>query len=254
MTPPDLDAALQNLARVPILLVAADFDGTLAPIVSDPADARAHAESLDALNSLAAIPNTHVAIISGRAISDLAPRVAAVHHALLVGSHGAERPPHRAPPPDAPHAAALDPLLRVIREAAANLPGALVENKPTAVAFHYRNADPARAAESVTALLDAARQHPAIHARHGKMVLEFSATRADKGAALTALRNATHASAALFLGDDLTDEDAFRTLSPPNIAIKIGPGPTTAPHRLPDTLAITPLLHSLITLRTNTRA
>ncbi|HVS73009.1 MAG TPA: trehalose-phosphatase [Phycisphaerae bacterium] len=249
MTLPDLDAALRDLAREPILLVAADFDGTLAPIVSDPADARAHAESLAALNALAALPNTHVAIISGRALADLAPRVAAVQHALLVGSHGAELPPHLASPPDPALAAALDPILRLVREAAANLPGALVETKPTAVAFHYRNADPAAAADSVTALLDAARHHPTIHTRHGKMVLEFSTTRADKGAALTALRNATHASAALFLGDDLTDEDAFRTLPPPNLPLKIGPGPTTAPHRLPDTLSIPPLLQTLTKLR-----
>lgn len=86
----DLPTQLDTLARAPILLVATDFDGTIAPIVSDPVTAEADREALVALKSLAATPQTHVAIVSGRSLSDLASRTHELNDAHLVGSHGSE--------------------------------------------------------------------------------------------------------------------------------------------------------------------
>ncbi|MEO6822062.1 MAG: trehalose-phosphatase, partial [Candidatus Nanopelagicales bacterium] len=103
--PDGLRAALQQIAQVPYLLVCIDFDGTLAPIVEDPAQARALPQSVSALLRLAGLPDTTTAVVSGRALRDLAllsglsglsglstasglsglpPRV------QLVGSHGSE--------------------------------------------------------------------------------------------------------------------------------------------------------------------
>ena len=81
---------LRSLAQTPILLVATDYDGTLSPIVDDPLQARPSRESSVALRSLAELANTHVAIISGRALRDLAALSRFPEEIHLVGSHGSE--------------------------------------------------------------------------------------------------------------------------------------------------------------------
>jgi trehalose 6-phosphate phosphatase len=73
--PEALEAAVDRLSREPVLLVASDFDGTMAPIVENPEDARPHREAIVALTLLASLPRTHVAVISGRALSDLSAMV-----------------------------------------------------------------------------------------------------------------------------------------------------------------------------------
>ena len=86
----ELRRALAQLARTPRLLVACDYDGTLAPIVPDPQRAVPLPETVTALRALAALPATTTAVISGRALRDLAvlSRLPAEVH--LVGSHGSE--------------------------------------------------------------------------------------------------------------------------------------------------------------------
>jgi len=86
----DLDLALEAIARVPILLVATDYDGTLSPIVANPDDARPVRESIIALRALASLSGTHCAVISGRSLSDLANLSALDGQVMLVGSHGSE--------------------------------------------------------------------------------------------------------------------------------------------------------------------
>ncbi|WP_324607103.1 trehalose-phosphatase, partial [Saccharomonospora iraqiensis] len=85
--PAELRRAIVQIARTPRLLVACDYDGTLAPITTQPEDARARPESVGALRSLAALHETTTAVISGRALRDLAilSRLPAEVH--LVGSH-----------------------------------------------------------------------------------------------------------------------------------------------------------------------
>src|SRR6266851_2053845 len=86
---PSLDERLSHLATTPVLLVACDYDGTLAPIVSDPGTARPLPEAVSALRALAILADTNVALISGRALHDLA---------LL----SRLRPPRRADRPGSP--------------------------------------------------------------------------------------------------------------------------------------------------------
>ena len=90
MSAEDVDARLRELARVPVLLVACDYDGTLAPIIDNPDEARPLRESVAALRQLAAMPDTHVAVISGRALRDLAALSRLPEEIHLVGSHGTE--------------------------------------------------------------------------------------------------------------------------------------------------------------------
>ena len=87
---PALRSAVGLIARVPQLLVACDYDGTLAPIVEDPSDAKPLPEAVAAVRALAALPQTTVAVVSGRALRDLATLSRLPSEVHLVGSHGSE--------------------------------------------------------------------------------------------------------------------------------------------------------------------
>ncbi len=86
----DLGEQLRQLARVPSLLIACDYDGTVAPLVDDPMDARANRDSVSAMRALAELANTHVTVISGRSLRDLAALSRFPEEIRLVGSHGRE--------------------------------------------------------------------------------------------------------------------------------------------------------------------
>ena len=83
----------------------------------------------------------------------------------------------------------------------------------------------------------------------GKDVIELAVVEVGKGAALEILRGAAGATAVLFVGDDVTDEDAFRVLGPGDMGVKVGAGASLAPWRLPDPDAVVDLLARLATLR-----
>jgi len=236
---PELDERLEALAQAPILLVATDFDGTLAPIVSVPEQAEANREALVALRMLSELPQTHVAVISGRAMRDLAQRAGDAGNVHLVGSHGSEFEPGLSLPlPDS----AKDLVSAITQEAgaiAARFPGAHVEQKPAALAFHYRNVDEKLSEAVVEAVVRAFGDRPGVFVRHGKRVVELSVVKTDKGSALQRLRQRIGATGVLFIGDDLTDEDAFTVLSGSDVAVKVGAGPTSAPFRIADTVEVT---------------
>jgi hypothetical protein len=135
----DLLQRLTELAASPVLLVASDFDGTLAPIVSRPDLARADASAADAIGAIARLDHSHAAVISGRGRDELSRLCGDNTDLWLVGSHGAEFPGFPMPPFD------HDDLARVAeafeRSAESRLgikSGAVVERKPAGVAFHYR--------------------------------------------------------------------------------------------------------------------
>jgi trehalose 6-phosphate phosphatase len=226
--PADLTRALDGLAATPRLLVVSDFDGTLAPIVSDPSAARALPASAEALTALAELPDTDAALVSGRALGvlrELSAMPAAVH---LVGSHGAEFNTGFT------HDVDEELLARIVaelREIAADRPGVTVETKPASVALHVRNASPADGEAALAAAKEAATAWDA-QATAGKAVLEFAVISTDKGEAVDILREQTGASAVIFLGDDVTDEKAFRRMRDGDVGVKVGPGESLAVYRV----------------------
>ncbi len=236
MLPVDLQRALDSVARVRGLLVTCDFDGTLAPIVSNPADARMLPDAAAALTALADLPDTAVALVSGRALGVLRTLSAVPPGIHLVGSHGAEFDTGFA------HDIDGDLLRRIIaelNEIAADKPGVTVETKPASVALHVRNASPADG----EAALEAARQASLswdAHTTAGKAVLEFAVISTDKGEAVDTLRDQTGSAAVVFLGDDVTDEKAFARLRDGDVGIKVGDGETAAEFRVasPDDVAV----------------
>ena len=233
---------------MPRLLVACDYDGTMAPIVANPDDARPLAESAAALRELAALPSTTAALISGRALRDLATLSRMPAEVHLVGSHGSEF--------DTGFVHAIDDaaktLLGRIKDAlsaiAAEFPGVAIEIKPASVALHVRNADPADAKEAQEKA-HAVSQHWDAQITEGKAVLEFAVIQTDKGQALDILRHQEGASATIFIGDDVTDEKAFRRLHGPDIGIKVGDGETLAGYRIESPEEVAAVLECLLESR-----
>ena len=245
----ELRAALGRVARVPQLLVACDYDGTLAPLVDDPARAEPLPEAVAAIRALATLPQTTVAVVSGRALRTLAALSRLPSEVHLVGSHGSEF--------DLGFIQRLAPelielhgrLLAELRKISSDHPGVRLEVKPASVAVHMRGADRV-VTESV---LDAVRRGPTtwpdIHVTHGKEVVELSLIATDKGAAVGTLRVQASASAVLYLGDDITDENAFAQLHGPDVSIKIGPGDTRAAYRVDEPIDAVRVLGLLLEMR-----
>jgi trehalose-phosphatase len=237
------------------LLVALDFDGTLAPLRDDPMTSRMAPGGEAVVARLAATAGVRVALVSGRAMGQLLQLVDLPVGTLLVGSHGAERARVTATGLDRDIAALsdeqADALASLGGRAAAiarGRDGVWVETKPAAVVVHTRLATPdvaAAATAEALALAGAAGIRPL----HGKDVVELPVLDADKGSALTALRAELGAATVLYAGDDVTDEHAFAVLRTGDVAIKVGAGPTRAGYRAasPDELvaALTVLAESL---------
>jgi trehalose-phosphatase len=232
---------IQELALVPRLLVASDFDGTLAEIVEDPDLAVPLARSKAALEALAGLEDTTVAVISGRRRSDLVQRF---DHPgfVLIGEHGAD---HGSPP--GPETPALARARKLIDSAVGATPGARAEHKARAVGFHYRTVtDPWAMVES---LRRQAMDIDGIKIVEGKAILELTDSPVDKGAALAELRRSLAVDRALFMGDDVTDETAFAVLEPGDVGIHVGVGPTMADATVPNPSALADLLEALFVAR-----
>ncbi len=242
--PAGLTAALRDLAARRPLLVASDYDGVLAPLVGDPSAAVPSPGIGDALARVAGAAGVTVALVSGRGVDDLRTVSGLTGPYRWVGSHGAEY----GGPLTGELAGRRDALADRMAPLVAAVPGARLEVKPASVAVHVRQvADPAAAA-ALLAAADAAAD-PSLTKKPGKAVLELAVTDADKGSAVTRLREELGAAAVVYLGDDLTDEDVFRRLGDGDVGVKVGEGETAAGHRVADpdaALAVLRLLGDLL--------
>lgn len=238
--PDDLRVALSRLAGRRPLLVASDYDGVLSPLVGVPSEAVPERGAAEALARVAEADGVTVALVSGRGLADLQGVSGFTGPYTWVGSHGAEF--------DGPVAPEIterrDALAALLEPRVAAVPGARLEVKPASVAVHVRQV-PDRAAAA--ALLAEARAvaDPSLTMKPGKEVLELALTGADKGSVVRRLREECRAAAAMYLGDDVTDEDAFRALDPDDVTVKIGEGDTAARFRVPDTPTVVELLNEL---------
>jgi trehalose 6-phosphate phosphatase len=237
---PDLSAALRDVAGRRPLLIASDYDGVLSPIVPVPSEAVPSPGVAEALARLAAADGVTVALVSGRGVADLQTVSGFSGPFRWVGSHGAEF--------DAPVPPELterrDDLVARLRPLVAAVPGGYLEVKPVSVAVHVRQVADRAAAAELLAQAEAAADS-SLTRKPGKEVLELALTAADKGGVVRRLRNECAARAAMYLGDDVTDEDAFRALEPGDVTVKVGDGETAARYRVPDTGAVVELLTEL---------
>ena len=255
-----LAGAVRELAAADRLLLALDFDGTLAPFVDTPKSARALPEAKAALDRLERMPDTWVAYVSGRPLSSLETVTEADADALLIGSHGVEvrfgRDGVSLDLTDEERAS-LAGLGEVLGALVESVPDTRLEVKPVGFGVHYRLLDPERGQEVVTRAAEAAAAiSDQLTVRDGKDIIEFSVRGANKGDGIQRLREYTKATAVLFAGDDVTDEDGFAVLRPAggaaegaDVGIKVGDGATAAQFRVADERAIATLLTLLADAR-----
>ncbi|MFG1639154.1 trehalose-phosphatase [Amycolatopsis sp. NPDC049252] len=249
--PAELRRAIVQIARTPRLLVACDYDGTLAPITLNPDEARPLPESVGALRSLAGLHETTTAVISGRALRDLATLSRLPSEVNLVGSHGSEF--------DIGFIHALDEKARELHrrleaeleQLVLDVPGVSLEVKPASIAVHVRRAEHEAGRRVLSAVHNGPSRWEGVSTTDGKEVVELAVVQTDKGRALDILRHQVGATAAIFLGDDVTDEKAFARLSGPDLGIKVGDGETLAGFRVPDTVDVALVLGFLLEERRN---
>jgi trehalose-phosphatase len=247
----ELRRAIVQIARTPRLLVACDYDGTLAPIVENPDEARPMTESVGALRSLAALHETTTAVISGRALRDLATLSRLPAEVHLVGSHGSEFDIGFVHALDNDAKALHRRLETELERITDDTAGVQLEIKPASIAVHTRRAE-ADVAELVNSQV---RQGPCtwdgVQVTEGKAVIELAVVQTDKGGALDTLRHQVGATAAVFVGDDVTDEKAFARLSGPDLGVKVGDGETLAAFRITDPVQVGMVLAFLLEERRN---
>lgn len=220
MQPLFSDAGLERLDDVvhERLLCAFDFDGTLAPLVPVPDDAHLPDGIRERLLQLA--HHAPLAIITGRGVDDIRPRLGFAPD-FLVGNHGLEGVPGWEGL-TAAHAeicgAWLDQLCKVLP---GYDPGILLENKRYSLSLHYREAaDHAATARALEELFASLQPPPRVVA--GKFVYNLLAEdRCHKGSALLRLMECCGAGKAIYVGDDVTDEDVFRMRHPDILSIRI---------------------------------
>jgi len=215
--------AFTGAARATLLL---DYDGTLAPFRVDRFQALPWAGVRDLLNQIQKQGSTRMVVVTGRPAAEILPLLGVEPAPEVWGLHGAERlhpDGRRELEQISPEIRAkLDELAEQLKlDASGDLRGGLIEEKPNAIVMHWRGATPARARiieKQTRILFEPLAQMDGLSLLEFEAGLELRAGR-DKGEAVTAILEETagpdpHHTAcpAAFLGDDLTDEAAFRAI------------------------------------------
>jgi len=216
---PDGIALIEHTARCRTLL-AFDFDGTLAPLVSDYREA-AMRDTTRALFRMVAILYPS-AVISGRDRGDLLRRLTKIPLVEAVGNHGAED----GALPDPRLVRQVSAWANALRSAFADQPEIEVEQKAASLAVHYRRAPDPVVAHSRA--LAAAQALPGARVFGGEAAVNVAPPGVpDKGAALEDMARRLGTSSVVFVGDDITDEDAFRSPAV-TLSIRVGAAPESA--------------------------
>lgn len=222
------------------LAVFLDYDGVLTPIVPRPEDALLSGEMRRTVQELA--QRCTVAVVSGRDLADVRSMVG-VAGIAYAGSHGfdIESPDGRFEL-GTERLPSLDRAEKLLEESLAGIPGARVERKRFAIAVHFRQTAPERVPEVREAVERALRETEGLRLTGGKMIFELRPDIDwDKGKGVSFLMEKLglppSAVFPIYLGDDLTDEDAFRELRGKGAGIYVGgeSRPTAAKFRLKDT-------------------
>jgi len=233
------DAVADRLAHSPFL-VALDIDGTLAPIAPTPEEAAVPPATRRTLERLTRLPNVHVAFVTGRAAAD-GRQLVAVANSWTIGNHGVEViDPGGALRVNAAaegYAPAVARAVRLLRDRLRGYAGVLVEDKTWTVSVHFRLAA-AEAVPNVEREVKAIARELGLRELQGKKIFELRPPIAihkgiallDLAAALGVVHRDVLTGSLVYVGDDRTDEDAFRVLPrPPAHAVTVHVGSAELP-------------------------
>ncbi len=208
----------------PLLLL--DYDGTLAPFRVDRFQARPWPGVRDLLKLIQNRGKTRIVVITGRPAAEIAPLLALNRPSEVWGLHGVERlyPDGRRELGQIP-AGALEKLDELRQQLKRDSLGGLFEDKSNAAVMHWRGATPQKAAEierRTRALFEPLAQMEGLALLEFASGLELRAGRGKGDAVVAILTEAEHAGPVAFLGDDVTDEEAFRAVNhaaPPHLSV-----------------------------------
>jgi len=217
------------------LLLGLDFDGTLAPIVENPADASLPEDTRSTLEDLALRPDITLAVVSGRGLPDLASRIGL--DVILAGNHGFEISGagfNFRHPLAEDRRTVLHQICAGISRKSETITGVLIEDKGLTASVHYRGVDEScreRLFPVVRAAVEPAQK--LFEIRQGKEVLEIVPRIAwNKGSAVQWILDQvqrkmnTRAVSVCYIGDDATDENVFRAID--GVTICVGDGDATS--------------------------
>lgn len=229
-TPSDIQRILTGTP----VIVMLDIDGTLCDIVERPADAHISPGARATLAALArgSTSGVRLAFVTGRSVAD-ARTMIGIDGVTVYGNHGMERMSPSGTITGPPGWEATGPRLRAaaaeLARVTALFPGSAVEDKRFTLTVHHRGMNMALEPRLKEAVRDVAQRH-ALRIAKGKCVFNLTPIAAtDKGDAVLEIINANATdparAAILFVGDDVTDEDAFRALArlPHAVTVRVGP-------------------------------
>ncbi|GAB3533318.1 hypothetical protein GCM10027443_18620 [Pontibacter brevis] len=252
----DLPSALHDIPQLiqgkkPAVFL--DYDGCLSPIVKDPDKAVMTQEMRDTLQRLANVCS--VAVVSGRDRANV-EKLVQLDNLYYAGSHGFDisgpNNMHTEPGGASEAVPALDKAQKTLDERLKDIEGVLVERKRYAIAVHYRNVPDDQVSKVLQITEEVIDQHPELKKGPGKKIMELKPNLDwHKGKAVRWLMEELDLNkpdiVPLYIGDDITDEDAFATLQGEGIGIMVGEHDekTAAEYRLEDVTDVLAFLEAL---------
>jgi len=255
---------LKSFLKGKFIFLFLDYDGTLTPIVQSPDRAIISARTLDTLEGLSKNPHCKVAIISGRALKDIKNKIG-LEGVIYAGNHGLEIEGPKIKfkaPVSLGYMTILKKIKAVLKKKLSKIKGVIVEDKGFTLSVHYRLVD-ARNAGLVKTIFHEALVHYVvsnkIKIRPGKKVLEIRPfLEWDKGKIvlwlLARLKFALGKKPCvpIYIGDDITDEDAFRVLKSTGLTVFVGePGKSCAKYYLKNTQEVAGFLEKVLKIKTD---
>jgi trehalose 6-phosphate phosphatase len=230
--PPEVWSRADRLARWldggDGLVLGVDFDGTLAPIADDHREPTLDPRARGALEALAAVPSIRLAVVSGRSRTDLTARVG-VDGVVYAGNHGLELATDDGAVVHA-EAAGLGPAVRrtcdELDDRLAGVSGCTIERKGVTATVHFRRVRDDAVSDVVSTVEAVADRVDGIRVTAGKRVRELRPVVPwDKGETVRLLRESAPGGwRTMYVGDDTTDEDAFRAIHPDGAGVYVASG------------------------------
>lgn len=255
---------LKSALKDKFIFLFLDYDGTLTPIVQSPDKAVIHRTTIEILRGFSKIPNCRVAIISGRALKDIKNKIG-LEGIFYAGNHGLEIDGPKLKfktPVSLGYMTTLKKIKNILKKKLSKIKGVIIEDKGFTLSIHYRLVD-AKDVRLVKTIFHEALAHyivsNKIKIRPGKKVLEIRPPLEwDKGKIvlwlLARLKFALgkEPCVPIYIGDDITDEDAFRALKNTGLTVFVGhPENSHAKYYLKNTQEVTEFLGHILKIKTD---